>query len=59
MKQAEAYQQILTPQYLQLQWAQAISNNTKIYFGPSINSMLDFAEHFKLFVDSQQKRTEH
>lgn len=39
-KQAEAAQKQLTPEFLQLTWAQAIANNTKIYFGPSVNNML-------------------
>jgi len=55
IKQAEAEQKKLTPQFLQFQWAQSISNNTKIYFGPSINSMMtDFTEAFKHFLNEKK-----
>ena len=39
-KSAEGAQKQLTPEFLQLSWTNAIANNTKIYFGPSVNNML-------------------
>jgi len=38
-REAESNALRLTPAYLQLEYARAIGNNTKIYFGPSIPSM--------------------
>lgn len=50
MRQAEAAQAQLTPEYLQLAWTHAISNNTKIYFGPSVSNMLiDFFSSMDTF----------
>lgn len=50
IKNAEAAQKQLTPEYLQLAWTHAIANNTKIYFGPSVNNMLlDFMSNLETF----------
>lgn len=38
-KESEANQQLLTPEYLQLQHILAVGNNSKVFFGPSIPSM--------------------
>ncbi len=40
MKMIEAEQAQLSPQYLQKLAIQAMTNNTKLYFGPSIPSFL-------------------
>lgn len=45
---AQATQAKLTQQYLMSQWIQAVANNTKVYFGPSVSNMLlDFQENLK------------
>eukprot|EP01104_Vermistella_antarctica_P015436 TRINITY_DN5081_c0_g1_i2.p1 TRINITY_DN5081_c0_g1~~TRINITY_DN5081_c0_g1_i2.p1 ORF type:complete len:315 (+),score=87.37 TRINITY_DN5081_c0_g1_i2:132-1076(+) len=42
-READANTAKLTPEFLQLQMVQSLTNNTKIYFGPDISSMyLDF-----------------
>jgi hypothetical protein len=47
-KIAEANKLKLQPEFLFYEWIRAISNNTKVYFGQSINQMwLDFAEQAK------------
>jgi regulator of protease activity HflC (stomatin/prohibitin superfamily) len=53
VKAAEGAQQQLTPEYLQLAWSHAIANNTKIYFGPSVNNML---LDFMASLDTFQKK---
>ena len=40
MKMIEAEQAQLTPQYLQKLAIQAMTNNTKLYFGPSIPTFI-------------------
>ena len=40
MKEAEANVQKLTPEFLQMSYMKAISNNTKMYFGNKLPSML-------------------
>lgn len=53
-KQAEAAKGQLTPEYLQLVWSNAIANNTKIYFGPSVsNMMIDFFSSFDNFKNQK------
>lgn len=53
---AEAAKSQLTPEYLQLVWANSIANNTKIYFGPSVSNMLlDFVSSMDAFKSSQSK----
>lgn len=55
-RSAEAAQKQLTPEYLQLSWANAIANNTKIYFGPSVNNMLlDFFQAAEMNKRNPQK----
>jgi len=45
VKAAEANKLLHTREYIQLQGMTAVSNNTKIYFGPSVQSMyLDFID---------------
>ena len=39
-REAEANRQKLTPEFLQLSFMTAISNNTKLYFGDKLPSML-------------------
>ena len=39
-REAEANQQKLTPEFLQISFMKAISNNTKLYFGDKLPSML-------------------
>ena len=39
-REAEANQQKLTPEFLQISFMKAISNNTKLYFGNKLPSML-------------------
>lgn len=36
MKEAEANKLMLTPQYLELKFIEAIANNTKIFFGNKV-----------------------
>jgi hypothetical protein len=40
MKEVEANVQKLTPEFLQMSYIKAISNNTKMYFGDKLPSML-------------------
>lgn len=48
VKSAEAMQKQLTTEFLMHEWVKSIANNTKIYFGPSVNSMmLDFLQDFQ------------
>jgi regulator of protease activity HflC (stomatin/prohibitin superfamily) len=46
-KKAEANSLLLTESYLKLQLGLAIANNTKIYFGPSVNSMYEMFDSLK------------
>jgi len=39
LKQAEGNAQLFTQEYLALRWADAISNTTKVYFGPSLGGL--------------------
>jgi hypothetical protein len=39
-QEAEAQKAKLTPEYLQLAFMQAVANNTKLYFGEKLPSML-------------------
>jgi len=39
LKVAEANQKMLSEEFLRLEMIRSVSNNTKIYFGPSINAM--------------------
>ncbi len=39
-REAEANKQKLTPEFLQLSFMTAIANNTKLYFGDKLPSML-------------------
>lgn len=39
LKQAEANSKLFTQEYLALRWAEAVSNTTKVYFGPSIGGL--------------------
>ena len=44
-KSAESNKALFSPEYLQLELIRSIGNSTKIYFGPSLNSLfLDFVE---------------
>eukprot|EP01113_Clastostelium_recurvatum_P046216 TRINITY_DN805_c0_g1_i1.p1 TRINITY_DN805_c0_g1~~TRINITY_DN805_c0_g1_i1.p1 ORF type:complete len:337 (-),score=94.08 TRINITY_DN805_c0_g1_i1:93-1103(-) len=46
-KEAESNKLKLTPEYLQLEMTRSISQNTKIYFGPAIQSMfVDFMSNY-------------
>merc|ERR1719221_173143 len=45
LKQAEGNAQLLTQEYLQLRWAEAISNTTKVSFGPSVGSLMSGVLH--------------
>ena len=40
LREAEANKQKLTPEFLQLSFMTAIANNTKLYFGDKLPSML-------------------
>jgi hypothetical protein len=40
LREAEAGRVQLTPEFLQMAFIQAISNNTKVFFGEKIPSML-------------------
>eukprot|EP01112_Ceratiomyxa_fruticulosa_P021457 TRINITY_DN755_c0_g1_i3.p1 TRINITY_DN755_c0_g1~~TRINITY_DN755_c0_g1_i3.p1 ORF type:complete len:318 (+),score=76.70 TRINITY_DN755_c0_g1_i3:224-1177(+) len=51
VKEAEANQQILTKEYLQLEMIRSVSNNTKIYFGESINSI--FADFLQNLIEKK------
>jgi len=45
MKKAEANKLLLSPQYLQLELIRSVANTTKVYFGPSMQSLfLDFMD---------------
>lgn len=58
---AQANQALLTPEYLSLKSIEAISNNTKIYFGKDINSMfLDFLSGYitkDKIIEKEKKET--
>lgn len=59
-RQAEAAKAQLTPEYLQLMWTQAIANNTKIYFGPSVsNMMIDFFSSMDTFKSNNPAPASH
>lgn len=51
MREAEANKLMLTPQYLDLKFSEAIANNTKIFFGNKVWSILFFffCYHFVFF----------
>lgn len=42
MREAEANKLMLTPQYLDLKFSEAIANNTKIFFGNKVWPILFF-----------------
>lgn len=53
MREAEANKLMLTPQYLDLKFSEAIANNTKIFFGNKVWPILIyfyfFCYHFVFF----------
>lgn len=52
MREAEANKLMLTPQYLDLKFSEAIANNTKIFFGNKVWPILFFfffCYHFVFF----------
>jgi hypothetical protein len=52
-RQAEANQKQLTQEYLFLELIRSLSNNTKIYFGPSVHNMfLDLMQHIQQILAS-------
>jgi regulator of protease activity HflC (stomatin/prohibitin superfamily) len=53
-RQAEANQKQLTAEYLYLELIRSVSNNTKIYFGPSVHNMFaDFLQHMQQTLTSR------
>ena len=53
LKEIEANNAMLTPEYLKLQTIKAISNNAKLFFGTDIPTYL--ATNFELFNEDKQK----
>ncbi|KAK1423143.1 hypothetical protein QVD17_18438 [Tagetes erecta] len=59
IKEAEANKLMLTPQFLELKFYEAISKNTKLFFGEKISSMvLDQKLHGNYFQDLERKNLE-
>uniref|UniRef100_A0A7N0VK59 Band 7 domain-containing protein n=2 Tax=Kalanchoe fedtschenkoi TaxID=63787 RepID=A0A7N0VK59_KALFE len=55
MKEAEANKLMLTPAYLELKFIEAITNNTKIFFGEKVPSMIFDQKMLGNFFKSQEE----
>jgi len=56
-KAAEINKLLLTPEYLKLELVKSIGNTTKVYFGPSLNSM--YLEFLDLITQRQLSQAQH